>query len=556
MLGTWSWLQGCSGEPQRFLVDSDRDGWPSELDCNDDNRRVFPSADDIPGDGIDQDCSGKDAEAVNLAGTLNAPGGAENGSGGAFSTGGGEPSGGMGGSESPLVDSDGDGFRASADCDDEKADVHPGALDVPWDGMDQDCSGEDSHDRDGDGFDGGVEGPDCDDTRSEVFPGAVEIVLNRVDENCDGSDLLSVPTYPNVLSSEAVVAAPPALVRLSEAEDADLLVVWVDARRGDARDILAQRLSKRGERIGEEIAISRSEPNEKRELRVVSQQDGFIVTWITDEGGYAQQLSPTGEPAGIALGIAESGATGLQAAFGGANLEGGGTWGFVWSNPTADPGEQTSFRSMTLDEVRSEIFPLGDAASAITYTSLVGTDEGFLPIWEGNLENTRGIVAERRDRVGTVIEDSWLLREGAVGEPTIGLADGGYSLVYRLPNANGYVAALFLDNDFGPTEAGEVRVSGESSLQFGFQTVALPNGLVVFWNDGRHLLDAPAVESVYGQYLSRGGSAERLWGADRAIFAGFGGHLGASIALDDRVLVAVQLDGNVGLFLNDLASDR
>jgi choline-sulfatase len=46
-----------------------------------------------------------------------------------------------------LTDHDGDGFSArfgGGDCDDTRADVHPGAEDIPGDGIDQDCEGGDA----------------------------------------------------------------------------------------------------------------------------------------------------------------------------------------------------------------------------------------------------------------------------------------------------------------------------------------------------------------------------------------------------------------------------
>lgn len=43
-----------------------------------------------------------------------------------------------------IVDADGDGFYSNTDCNDSNASVHPGATDVPGDGIDQDCSGADT----------------------------------------------------------------------------------------------------------------------------------------------------------------------------------------------------------------------------------------------------------------------------------------------------------------------------------------------------------------------------------------------------------------------------
>jgi Putative metal-binding motif len=81
-------------------------------------------------------------------------------------------------------DADLDGVRAPADCNDANPSIHPGAFDVPDDGVDQDCSGADATnlDRDGDGF---PRPQDCNDRNRRVHPGAREIAGNSVDENCD-----------------------------------------------------------------------------------------------------------------------------------------------------------------------------------------------------------------------------------------------------------------------------------------------------------------------------------------------------------------------------------
>jgi hypothetical protein len=81
-------------------------------------------------------------------------------------------------------DADGDGVRRPADCDDTNPAIHPGAIDVPDDRIDQDCSGADATNLDIDG-DGTPRPQDCDDSNALIRPGAREIVGNSVDENCD-----------------------------------------------------------------------------------------------------------------------------------------------------------------------------------------------------------------------------------------------------------------------------------------------------------------------------------------------------------------------------------
>ena len=95
-----------------------------------------------------------------------------------------------GGEEPPCdrsVDRDCDGVEDDLDClpDDETA--YPGATEIPYDGVDNDCLGDgDLVDVDGDGYVGvEVGGDDCDDSEPEAFPGAEEVCNGR-DDNCDG----------------------------------------------------------------------------------------------------------------------------------------------------------------------------------------------------------------------------------------------------------------------------------------------------------------------------------------------------------------------------------
>jgi hypothetical protein len=71
------------------------------------------------------------------------------------------------------------------DCDDEDASVHPGAEEVCFNGVDDDCSGaeDDGVDADGDSF---AACQDCDDADAFVFPGAAEI-CDGLDNDCTGA---------------------------------------------------------------------------------------------------------------------------------------------------------------------------------------------------------------------------------------------------------------------------------------------------------------------------------------------------------------------------------
>ena len=212
------------------------------LDCNDTDGTAFPSADDAWYDGRDSDCAGNSDYDADRDGFDSATFGGTDCDDGAAAVYPGAPDAPEDGFISdcalrPAGDADGDGFASvaadGADCDDANSTVYPGALDAWYDGVDANCDGANDFDQDGDSYTSdawldpaGVRGTDCDDTAAGTSPAGVETPYDGVDQDCSGADLTDVDGD----GVDAIAAGG------TDCDDADPSVIDCDTGGGDTGD--------------------------------------------------------------------------------------------------------------------------------------------------------------------------------------------------------------------------------------------------------------------------------------------------------------------------------
>jgi arylsulfatase A-like enzyme len=88
-------------------------------------------------------------------------------------------------------------------------------------------------DRDGDGYSALFGGGDCDDTRADVYPGAEDIPGDGIDQNCEGGDApLDAELASDVPPAPSAEAAKPIPTKAGKFTG-NILIVAVDATRAD-----------------------------------------------------------------------------------------------------------------------------------------------------------------------------------------------------------------------------------------------------------------------------------------------------------------------------------
>jgi len=198
-LTSCTWIPQSAVDCQLQLVDDDADGYAlSEasgdgcedvvaVDCDDTNAAINPGAAETWYDGVDADCAVDDDYDQDGDGSVSDDHVGET-----------------------TENVAGSGELPGGDCDDNSASISS-ALDEDWyNGIDNDCAGDDDYDQDGDGsvpdemqglategidgdgeaytFGGDLPGGDCDDEDNAVYVGAPDDWYDGLDSDCGGED--------------------------------------------------------------------------------------------------------------------------------------------------------------------------------------------------------------------------------------------------------------------------------------------------------------------------------------------------------------------------------
>ncbi len=216
-------------------------------DCDDSDPASYPGADEVWYDGVDQDCAGGDD-----------------------------------------YDADEDGVTGEdyggADCDDSDPASYPGADEIWYDGVDQDCAGDSDYDADDDGYDAeGYDGStgdplDCDDSDDEVNPDAVEVWYDGVDQDC--SDTSDYDADDDGYDAEGYDGASGPLYDCDDADDTtwDGASELNDGADNDCDALIDEDFVSRGDMVITEIMIDPASASSQRgqHFEVINVSSGDI----------------------------------------------------------------------------------------------------------------------------------------------------------------------------------------------------------------------------------------------------------------------------------------
>ena len=195
--------QDLHGVPEGVVASCEQpEGYAAvDDDCDDTERTTNPSAREVCGDGIDNNCDGltdgEDATARHVRWYADVDG-----------DGYGDPDAYWG----EACDNPGGMSADPTDCDDTDPGINPGVTEVWYDGVDADCAGDDDYDADADGHQYDVYGgDDCVDSDPEIYADHVDICGDGVDSDCDGIDPCAVDAVfegaaPGDIAGRAVAA--------------------------------------------------------------------------------------------------------------------------------------------------------------------------------------------------------------------------------------------------------------------------------------------------------------------------------------------------------------
>jgi len=313
-------------------VDEDGDGYEAcKGDCEDGNPEVHPGAEEIVGDGLDNDCDGangqdRDRDGVEAveAGGLDCD----------------DSDSRVWGGQLTPPDNDGDGFYAWAsldydcdgvvdagasgsvlDCDDDDPRIPADAEHPDPNGIDDDCDGiidegTIAYDDDGDGqaeLDG-----DCNDADATVYDGARELADCK-DNDCDGNleDPSTLPHVDDRFEGATAHKLPGALKKKrflgidtgyratsstmalvsSAADDSESFAVWTHDGNIDTWHVTA-RIPSMGDRVGYRVEIA----GEGGSTSGTISESGGAVTLhgqggTDNTGDYTVTVTPNGKDA-------------------------------------------------------------------------------------------------------------------------------------------------------------------------------------------------------------------------------------------------------------------